>query len=225
MISLKRLVCAVICLCILIAAAGCGKIPAVDPDLKMEDYFSQYTRFTELYGTPRMDTPAALGVDLQQIENISENRWGMPIQEEYGGFTFDVSTMFRGAEYCFSGVMMTKTYAYPEETDEIAMDTAKLCKQLVTDFGDASDTSFFFNWVDVMLGEEWNREIKFWQDPFVLLRVIEAEYGGSLLVWDLSPVASQTVKNHTKSLGFRHTLTCSLHIYATEGRAELTIAY
>ena len=223
---MKRFISLAICLCVLLmAVAGCGKIPAVDKNLKLENYFSQYRTFTELYGTPRMDTPAALGIDLQKIENISENRWGMPIQEEYCGFMFDISAMFRGVEPRFSGVMMTKTYAYPNDADQIAMDAAELCKQLVMDFGTASDTSFFFNWVDVMLGEEWNRDIKFWQDPQVLLRVINAEYGGSLLVWDLSPVASQAVKNHTKSLGSRHTLTCSLHIYATEGRAELTIAY
>lgn len=221
---MKRTLFVLVVVCILLGiVAGCDRTKAVDPAL----HFSRYSQLTELFGTERMATPEALGFDLQQVENISDSRWGFPITEEYAGLEFDISTMFSGADYHFAGVYMERAYAYPEEKDELIFDTVTVCQRLCADFGPATDSSYFFNWVEVMLGEQWNEDVKFWQDAWVMERVVDAEYGGTLLWWDITSVATPAVMNELESLGSDavHALVCSMHIDAYNGSAVLTIAY
>lgn len=228
MIDLKRIACFAIVLLMVLSAAGCSR-PRVDPNLKPGQYFSNYDRLTQLYGTPRMDTPAALGFDLQQVENISDNRWGFPITEQYAGRDFDVSVIFGGKEKLFSGVYMERSYEYPADSDTLIYDTVEVCKQLCNDFGPATDNSYFFNWVEVKLGEQWNEDVKFWQDAWVLKRVVDEKYSGLLLVWDLTQIApiavQQTLDGLSSTGGGMHTLVCSIQIDDYSGTATLTITY
>ena len=228
MIAVRRIYCFAMVLSLLLAGTGCGR-PRVDPSLKPGDFFSHYDRLTELYGTPRMDTPAALGLDLQQVENISDSRWGFPIKEKYAGLEFDVSVLFGGKERLFSGVYMERSYAYPADSELLICDAAEVCKKLCGDFGPATDNSYFFNWVEVMLGEKWNEDIKFWQDPGVLERVVEEQYSGPLLVWDITSVAPMAVRETLDGIapngkGF-HALTCSIQIDEYNDVATLMITY
>lgn len=221
---MKRLLSVLLVVCILSGiTAGCDSTQAVDPAL----HFSHYSALTELFGTDRMDTPEALGFDLQQVENISDSRWGFPMTEAYAGLEFDISTIFSGKDYHFAGIYMERSYAYPEEKDALIFDTVAVCQQLCADFGPATDTSFFFNWVEVMLGEQWNEDVKFWQDARVLERVVDAEYGGTLLWWDLTSVATSAIKEELESHGDDavHALVCSMYIDAYNGVATLAITY
>lgn len=220
---MKRYILIVLAMCMLfLTCAGCGR-RGVDPDVKPEMYFSQFREFTDLYGKERMAALDVLGVDLQEVENISDNRWGINRRESYAGMEFEISAIFRGKENLFSGVYMERTYQFPEEKDDLIMDAVAVCKQLNADFGVATDNSYFFNWVSMMMGEDWNRDIKFWQDPFVIKRVVDENYAGTLLAWDLTPVASTAIKQHLGDT--RHGLACSLHINESDGEAYLTITY
>lgn len=220
---MKRFCAAVLAIgLILVGCAGCGN-NGVDPGVKLGAYFTQYDLHTQCYGMERMAALEALGVDLQDVENISHNRWGFSKTDEYAGLHFAVSGLFRGKEYSFSGVYMEKSYKYPEDKTVFLLDTVKVCRQLTNDIGPATDTSYFFNWISAMMGEDWNRDIKFWQDPKVLERVVNEGYSGSLLSWDLSAVASQTVKN---ALGeAKHALVCSIQVSEENGTAALVITY
>lgn len=226
--DVKRITCFAIALLLALSAAGCGRA-GVDPDLKPGQYFSNFDWLTQLYGTPRMDTPAALGFDLQQVENISDSRWGFPITEQYAGLEFDISASFRGKEYLFSGVYMERSYAYPEDEQALIRDTTEVCKQLCYDFGPATDNSYFFNWVEVMLGEKWNEDVKFWQDAWVLKRVVDEQFSGVLLMWDLTPVATPAVQEALERLDplgeGLHALVCSIQIDDHNGIATLTLTY
>lgn len=225
---MKRFFCFAIVLLITVSVAGCGR-PKVDPNLMPGQFFSNYDLLTQLYGTPRMDTPNALGFDLQQVENISDSRWGFPITEQYSELEFDVSVLFKGKENLFAGVYMERTYEYPAESETLIYDAVEVCKQLCNDFGPATDNSYFFNWVEVRLGEQWNKDVKFWQDAWVLKRVVDEKYSGLLLVWDLTPIASAPVQQTLDSLGSNgrgiHALACSMQIDADNGIATLTITY
>ena len=204
--------------------AGCTR--TVSDDVEPEKCFSHYAELTALYGTPRMDTPAALGFDLQAVENISDNRWGFPIEEEYADLNFDISINFSGKDYHFSGVCMERVYKLPEEETDLLMDAANVCKQLSFDFGKPNDTSYFFNWVEAMMGEEWNRDIKFWQDPSLLKRVVDEDFSGNLVTWDLTPVATTTIKKELESYDDRrHTLTCNIYVDRFNDSATLWICY
>lgn len=220
---MKRSVLLILAVCLILACCtGCGQ-KGVDPDIKPETYFSQYLVFTELYGMERMEALEALGVDLQDVDNISDNRWGIARTETYAGLEFEISALFKGQDNHFSGVYMERTYSFPEDEGVFIQDTVAVCKQLTEDFGEATDNSYFFNWVSVMIGEDWNRDIKFWQDPFVLKRVVDEEFGGNLLCWDLTPVAGDAVK---RELGdARHGLSCSIHVSENNGTAVLMIFY
>ncbi len=220
---MKRLLSMALILAMILAVfAGCKKDTAVDPT----PYFSLYPKVTALYGTKRMETPEALGFDLQQVENISDNRWGFPLTESYAGLTFDFSAMFSGPDYLFSGTYLERSYTYPDDKDKLIFDTVALCTQLSRDFGPATDTSYFYNWVEVMLGEQWNEDIKFWQDAWVMERVVDAQYAGSLLVWDLTSVADPAVLQALRSAGKQRLfLVCSLHIDDYNHVATLTITY
>ena len=221
---MKRLISGLLVVCVLCCVlVGCDRTQAVDPAL----YFSHYSELTEQFGTGRMDTPEALGFDLQQVENISDSRWGFPLKEEYAGLEFNISTMFSGKDYHLSGIYMERSYAYPDEKDALIFDTVAVCQRLCADFGPATDTSYFFNWVEVMLAEQWNTDVKFWQDAWVMERVVDAEYSGSLLWWDITSVATPNIMKELKSheADAVHALVCSMYIDVHNGVATLVITY
>lgn len=201
---MKKYYCRGICILLLLAMVsalfGCGKEPGVDPSVDPGKIFTHYNELTRHYGTVgRMETLNALGIDLQMVDIQNPDRLGLPLTETYAGVQFDTYICFSGKDTHFSGVEYLAEYRFPEEKDKLIADILALSDQLIKDFGEATDTSYVFNWAETMLKEEWNREIAYWQDPAVLDRLIDEEFCGELLWWNLTPVASETILKELES--------------------------
>lgn len=218
----------VLCLCIAVlmsVLSGCTKEPTVAADVLPQLYFSHYGEFTDLYGTPCMDTLDALGVDLHEVNIIHEDRLGIPKTESYAGVEFAVYLQFGGDDSHLCGVDNQATYQYPEDEEKLLRDIVTISKSLIKDFGEASDVSFVFNWVQIKLKEAWNRDIAYWQDIQVLKRLFDEGFDGELLYWNMTPL--DTVKEELKSYGDEggHSLSFSVSIDKYNGTATLSIVY
>jgi hypothetical protein len=209
--------------------SGCGKEPGVDPNVDPGKIFTHYNELTRYYGTAgRMETLNALGMDLQLVNIQNPDRLGLPLTETYAGVQFDVYICFSGKDTHFSSVEYIAEYRFPEEKDKLIADILAVSDQLIKDFGDATDTSYVFNWAEVMLKEEWNRDIAFWQDPAVLDRLIDEEFCGELLWWNLTPVASETILKELESYGDKdavHGLLFDLMANEIDGIVTISLWY
>lgn len=219
---MRRMICIFMAVTLWVCAlSGCNKMPAVDKDVKPEQHLSQYKQLTELYGTPWRDVLTQLEIDLQELDTEGLNHVGVPIQENYAGLVFDTYLRFDGEENSLCGVTLSATYQYPEDEAVFLRDVAKVCRELIADLGDPSDTSIVFNWVEKVMGETWNRDIAFWQDVQILKRLADQDYSGTLVLWNLSSVASETVLKANDG----HSLSVSFSIREEEGIAVLDITY
>ena len=206
---------------LLSALAGCNEMPAVNGNVKPGQHFSQYDTLTDLYGTPWREVLEKLDIDQQELDLEGLNCVGIPRQENYADITLNTALRFGGDENRLLGVEYTATYKYPEEEGELLRDLVMINRELISDFGNASDTSFVFNWAEKMLGEKWNRKIPYWQDVQVLKRLVDEGYEGRILYWNLTPVASAAVKK----VHSNHGLSVNISILETEGLAVITINY
>ena len=196
-------------------------MPAVDKNVKPEQHFSQYKKLSDLYGTPWRDTLKALNIDLQEVNADGLSNVGIPMQDTYAGVTFDIALRFGGEDEHLRRVEYTATYQYPENEMQMLQDLVKINRELISDFGKASDTSFLFNWAEKVLGETWNRDISYWQDTQILKRLLDEDYNGTLLLWNLSSVAPE----HIKELGVDTSLSVYVSVQKDEGTAVITINY
>jgi len=201
--------------------SACNQRPAVDRSVKPEEHFSNYKTLTDLYGTPWRDVLKKLDIDMQELDADGLNYVGIPLQETYADITFGTALRFRGDDNHLGGVEYTASYQYPEEEVKLLQDVVKLNRQLISDFGSASDTSYVFNWAEKQMGEKWNREISYWQDVQVLKRLLDADYSGNLLLWNLSSIAPK----HIKDMEIVHALSISFYVNQDEGTALITISY
>jgi len=207
-------------LLVLSLASGCKKMPAVDKNIKPGEHFSQYDKLVQLYGTPWRDALKELDIDIQDVKLDGLNM-GIPLQDTYADIDFDIMLRFGGeGEYLYD-VEYTATYQYPEDEVKLLRDLVKINRELISDFGKASDTSFVFNWAEKMLGEEWNRDISYWQDMQILKRLLDEEYSGYILFWNLDSVATQNIKD----MGVTHGLSVHVYINQDDGTADITISY
>ena len=217
---MKRMVCLLIALAFLLV--GCNKMPTVSDDVKPEEHFAHYKTLTELYGTARMDTFKALNVAQKDIVIYHDERLGIPQKESYAGIDFNIWLRFINSK--LSGVEYEATYQYPDEKDKMLQDLVTINKALVKDFGEASDTSIVFNWVEAYLDEKWDRDIAYWRDASVLVRLVDSDFSGSLLYWDMTNIASKTVKE-TLGEDRRHGLSIRFFINEQEGFASVSVEY
>ena len=201
--------------------SGCNKMPAVDKNVKPEAHFGKYKMLTDLYGTPWRDVLNKLNIDQQEIEADGLTHVVIPMKETYAGFEFNIALRFGGENEHLLGVEYTATYQYPDEEGQLLRDLVKINQELISDFGEASDTSFVFNWVEKRMGEKWNREIAYWQDVQVLKRLLDDDYMGNLLLWNLNSVAPK----HVKKLNRDHSLSVSFSVLENEGTAIISICY
>lgn len=219
---MRRILSLLLAILIIVSSmGGCKKMPAVDKNIKPEQHFSQYQMLTDLYGTPWRDTLKALNIDLQDVNADGLNNVGIPLQDTYAGITFDIALRFGGEDEHLRRVEYTATYQYPEDEMQLLQDLVKINRELISDFGKASDTSFLFNWVEKKLGEVWNRDIAYWQDIQVLKRLLDEEYSGTLLHWNLSSIAPERIKK----MDIDTSLSIYVSIQETEGIAVITINY
>ena len=200
---------------------GCNQMPAVDKNIDPSEHFSQYKVLTDLYGTSWRDTLKSLNIDLQELNADGLNNVGIPQKETYAGTTFNTALRFRGNENYLGGVEYTVAYKYPEEEGKLLKDLVKINRELISDFGKPSDTSLVFNWAEKKMGEQWNRDIPFWQDTQILKRLMDDNYTGSLLLWNLNSVAPENIK----ALDIIHSLGVSVYINNEEGTAMIIINY
>ena len=200
---------------------SCNQLPAVDKDMNPQAFFSQYEVLTSLYGTPWRDTLEKIGVGLSDVTADGLSNVLIPQKEDYAGVTFDVFLRFGGSDNHFSGVRYSATYADPEDEEQMLRDLVKINRKLIDDLGDSFDTSFVFNWVENSMGENWNREIPYWQDMQVIKRLIDNDFGGYLLRWNLDSIANAQIK----SLGVKHSLRIDATIDKQEGTATISIYY
>lgn len=208
-------------LLVLSVVSGCKKMPAVDKNIKPGEHFSQYDKLTRLYGTPWRQVLEALDIGMEELEADGLTHVGVPIREEYANITFDTVLRFNGKDNSLSRVEYSATYQYPEEEEKLLQDLVKINRELIADFGKPSDTSFLFNWVEKKMGEQWNRDIAYWQDAQILKRLLDEDYDGNLLLWNLSSVAPE----HMKELGLDTSLSIYVSVQKEEGTAVITINY
>lgn len=208
-------------LLLLFLLGGCHKMPTVDKSVKPGEALSQYNTLTGLYGTPWRDVLEKLNIDMQELNVDGLNHVEVPLQENYAGLEFNTALRFGKGDAGLIGVENTITYQYPEEEGKLLQDIVALNRQLIADFGPASDTSYLFNWTDKMLGEKWNRDIAYWQDRQVLKRLLDEGYSGRLLLWDLTSVAGENVKKANPN----HSLSVNIEIRDGEGTATVKIYY
>ena len=200
----------------------------VKKDAQPGKVFSQYDRLTGLYGTAgRNEVLDQLGIDLQAVNIENGDHLGLPIQDTYAGLDFDIYLNFGHDDGVLNSVEYERVYRYPEEREQMIMDITTLCDQMILDFGDEADTEYVFEWAQKMLKEEWNQDIKVWQDAAILRRLMNEDYYGSILWWDMTSVASETVRNHLESRGkdYVHGLAISIGVSAYEGKAYIMINY
>lgn len=220
---MRRIISLLIALLLMVSVfAGCNEMPTVDKSVKPEEHITLYKKLTDLYGVPWRDVLKELSVDLQQISAEGLNYVGIPMKENYAGLEFDVFLRFGGDDEHLLGVEYTATYQYPEDEARMLRDLVKINRELISDFGAASDTSLVFNWAEKRMGEKWNRDIAYWQDVQVLKRLLDNDYSGTLLLWNLNSVAPEQVK----TLGRDHSLSVSFNILSEEDNtAVITINY
>lgn len=213
----------------MVSMFGCGKEKGVDPSVRPEMFFSLYDDLTQHYGTVgRTDTLKVLNIDLQQVNIENPDHLGLPLKDTYAGLEFDVYICFSGKDDHFSGVEYQLVYQYPEEKEKLLADILTLSKQMTEDFGPATDTSYVFNWAEKKLHEQWNRDIAYWQDPAVLDRLLEEEFSGELLWWNLTPVATESILKELETYGDKdatHGLLLDLMVSEYNGTVTISIWY
>lgn len=208
-------------LLLLSALGGCGKMPAVDKSVKPGDHLGKYDTLTELYGTGWQEALEKLNIDVQDIKADGLSHVEIPVKEQYAGLEFDTILRFGDNGAGLLGVEHRVTYQYPEDEGKMLQDIVALNRQLIADFGEASDTSFLFNWTEKVLGEEWNRDIAYWQDQSVLKRLLDEGFDGRLLIWNLTSVATDTVKKVDPN----HSLSVNIQLLKQEGTAVVSLYY
>ena len=208
-------------LLVISVVSGCRKLPTVEKNLKPGEYFSQYDKLTQLYGTPWQETLEKLGISMQELDTEGLNYVGVPLQEIYAGIPFKTALRFGGEGSSLMRVEYTASYKYPEDEEKLLRDIVKINRELIADFGKASDTSLVFNWAEKSLGEEWNRDIAYWQDMQILKRLLDADYDGTLLLWNLSSVAAENVQK----IQTEHCISVGISINHEADVAVITISY
>lgn len=211
----------------LLCLPGCNKAPSVDKSVRPEQIFSCYKTLTDQYGVSISKTLENINIDPQTVINDGSAVFGIPWEEEYAGISFDVGLYFGTGEQ-FSGVRYKSMYTYPEDEYQLLQDAVAVCKQLISDFGDKLDATFAFNWVEVYLNEEWDRDIRYWEDTSVLKRLLDEGYSGPLLAWDITPVCGDHVKSYLQELygkDGRRSLMISINVDEDQGLAYLEIMY
>lgn len=201
--------------------SGCNKMPAVDKNVKPEAHLSQYKTLTDLYGTPWREVLEKLDISMDEIDTEGLEYVGIPLKESYAGIEFATALRFGGEGSRLRNVEYSATYKYPDEEVKLLQDLVELNRKLIADFGKASDTSIVFNWAEKMLGEEWNRDIAYWQDRQVLKRLLDEGYDGRILYWNLSSVDSENIKKIHED----HGLSVDISIREEEGIAVITVSY
>lgn len=230
--GVKRIVCLLVAAIMLICVlSACNQMPIVDKNVKPEEHFSLYKKFTDLYGTPWREALPKLELNQQELDLNGLNHVVLPWKERYAGIDFETALRFVGDDNHLGGVEYSVTYQYPEDEEKLLRDMVHISRELLADFGEASDTSFAFNWVEMYLGEQWNRDISYWQDIQVLKRLLDAGFEGSVLVWNMTPVAGEAVReelkrfNNVPGVVGGHYLTYSVHFGEDEGTVVLTLTY
>ncbi len=206
---------------------GCNKLPAVDKSIQPEQIFSHYRTLTDQYGLSISQTLNNLKIDPQTLINNGSAVFDIPWDEEYAGITFDIGLNFGTGEQ-FTGVHYKAEYQYPDDELRLLQDTVAVSKQMISDFGDKLDATYVFNWVEAYLQEEWDRDIRYWEDISVLKRLLDEDYAGALLTWDITPVCGEHVKSYLhENYGkdSRHCLFLSIHVDKEQGLAYVEITY
>lgn len=206
---------------------GCNKMPTVDKSVQPDQIFSHYKTLTDQYGLSMSQTLNNLKIDPQMLINNGSAVFGIPWDEEYAGFTFDVGLNFGTGEQ-FTGVHYEISYQYPENELQLLQDTVAVSKQMISDFGDKLDATHAFNWVETYLKEEWDRDIRYWEDISVLKRLLDEGYEGPILKWDITPVAGESVRAYLQERygkDGRCALFLSVYTDKEQGVAYLNITY
>lgn len=209
--------------------SGCGeKKYKVKKDFAPGELFSFYDTYASLVGTAgRNEVLNALKIDLQEVNIENGDHLGIPLKENYAGMDFDIYLMFGHNNAQFMGVDYRREYAYPGDREKMVEDIQTVCSRLAANVETQPNTSFVFNWAETYLKEDWDREIKVWEDASILRRLMNEEYNGSLMLWDMTDVAGDSVKEYLKTRGSDavHTLSVSIYISEYNGLGYIEIRY
>ena len=158
---------------------------------------------------------------MNELDAEGLNYVGVPLQEIYAGIPFKTALRFGGEDNSLIAVEYTASYTYPEEEEKLLRDLVMINRKLIADFGESSDSSRVFNWTEKILGEKWNRDIAYWQDMQILKRLLDANYDGTLMRWNLSSVAEENVEE----IQTEHLLSVGISIDREANVAVITIGY
>lgn len=212
----------------LLILPGCGEKYQVRKDFAPGEIFSYYDTLTSLIGTiGRNEVLNALDVDLQDVNIENGDHIGLPMKESFAGLDFDIYLTFGHSNAQFMNVDYRREYAYPQDQEKMIEDLRTVCAKLSAVVETQPNTSFVFNWVETFLKEEWDRGIVVWQDAAILRRLMDEEYNGSIMYWDMTHIAGETVKAYLKTRGSEaaHTLGVSIYVSDYNGIGYIEIHY
>ena len=212
----------------LLIFSGCSKKYQVRKDFDPGEIFSYYHKLTSLIGTVgRNEVLRALDVDLQQVNIENGDHIGLPLKESFAGLDFDIYLTFGHQNAQFMNVDYRRTYDYPQDREKMIEDLQTVCTRLAAIVETKPNTSFVFNWAETFLKEEWDRDIAVWQDASILRRLMAEEFNGSLMWWDMTHIAGESVRAYLKTRGSdaAHTLGVSFYVSEYNGIGYIEIHY
>ncbi len=212
----------------LLTLPGCSEKYQVRDDFAPGEIFTYYDELTSLVGTVgKNEVLDALEIDLQQVNIENRDHIGLPMKESFAGLDFDIYLTFGHNNAQFMNVDYRRTYAYPQDQEKMIEDLQTVCARLTAAVETQPNTSFVFNWAETILKEEWDRDIVVWQDASILRRLMAEEFNGSLMWWDMTHVAGESVKEYLKTRGSDavHSLGLSFYVSEYNGIGYIEVHY
>lgn len=207
--------------------SGCTK-NKVTEDHRPGKYFSNYDTLTALYGTGKMDTLKALGIDANDVDFLNENYDYFIIHrtERYAGLELDIILEFN--ESSLFGVENRKIYRYPDELEQAANDAVQVGKQLATDLGKPHQVDVWNDWYEEEHNIEMDEKTPAYKSSDQIKAFLEGEMGGTIMVWDMTSVACDAVKTQVKQYkvkwdSYAHRVTFG--IYRIDNEIVMSICY
>ncbi len=177
----------------LLLFSGCTKKTVTD-DNRPGKYFANYDTLTALYGTGKMDTLKALGIEANDVEFLNENYDYFIIHrvEKYADMELDIILGYR--ESVLASVENRKTYTYPDELEQAVNDAVKVGRQLAADLGKPHQVDTWNDWYEEEYDVEMDEKTPAYQSAEQIKAFLDGGMGGTIMVWDMTSFACDAVQ-------------------------------
>lgn len=174
--------------------SGCGGHGKIKEENLPGKHLAHYDTLTALYGSGKMDTLNALGINANDVEFVDGNNNIFDIHraEKIGGVSLD--TILNFTDSLLSYVNCEKFYNYPDEMEQAIMDAMQIAVALEQKLGKPHTVD---NWNDYYEEEhdiEMDQKTPAYQSADQIRGFLEGGLGGSIMRWDMTSVACPEVK-------------------------------